>query len=128
MQAVSFSQRGSLVNCSFKCHVFVLLLPGLPILAQEVFLSLLLRASVWEMKAGEAVKQTRQQGTQQAGSDEPLQPLLTIADVSRMLHLSRPKIYDLIYTEGLPIMRFGRVVRVSPVSLERWLVRRERTA
>ena len=42
--------------------------------------------------------------------DEPLQPLLTIADVCRMLSLSRPKIYDLI-SEGLPVLRFGRAVR-----------------
>ena len=59
--------------------------------------------------------------------DEPLQPLLTIADVCRMLSLSRPKIYDLI-SEGLPVLRFGRAVRFSPTSLQRWLVRREEIA
>ena len=59
--------------------------------------------------------------------DEPLQPLLTIADVCRMLSLSRPKIYDLI-SEGLPVLRFGRAVRFSSTSLQRWLVRGEEIA
>jgi len=57
----------------------------------------------------------------------PLQPLLSIADVCRMLNLSRPKIYDLI-SEGLPTIRFGRAVRISPISLQRWLARREQIA
>ena len=46
-------------------------------------------------------------------NDAPLQSLLSIADLCRVLNLSRPKIYDLI-REGLPIIRFGRAVRVSP--------------
>ncbi len=61
----------------------------------------------------------------QEESQTPLQPLLNIADVCKVLNLSRPKIYDLI-GEGLPIIRFGRAVRVSPTSLQRWLAQRER--
>lgn len=57
----------------------------------------------------------------------PLQPLLSIADVCKVLNLSRPKIYDLM-SEGLPVMRFGRAVRISPTSLQRWLARREEVA
>ena len=60
-------------------------------------------------------------------NDAPLQSLLSIADLCRVLNLSRPKIYDLI-REGLPIIRFGRAVRVSPLSLQRWLARREEIA
>ena len=55
----------------------------------------------------------------------PLEPLLTIPGVASLLKLSRPKIYDLIYREGLPIMKFGKSVRVSPTSLQCWLVERE---
>jgi excisionase family DNA binding protein len=61
----------------------------------------------------------------QEESSAPLQPLLNIADVCKVLNLSRPKFYDLI-GEGLPIIRFGRAVRVSPTSLQRWLAQRER--
>jgi excisionase family DNA binding protein len=60
-------------------------------------------------------------------NDAPLQSLLSIADLCRVLNLSRPKIYDLM-REGLPIIRFGRAVRVSPLSLQRWLARREEIA
>ena len=58
-------------------------------------------------------------------SYEPIQPLLSIADVCRMLHLSRPKLHDLIVHEGLPTIKFGRAVRISPTSLQRWLANRE---
>jgi excisionase family DNA binding protein len=58
-------------------------------------------------------------------SFEPIQPLLSIVDVCRMLHLSRPKLHDLIVHEGLPTIKFGRAVRISPTSLQRWLANRE---
>jgi excisionase family DNA binding protein len=57
--------------------------------------------------------------------DEPILPLLSIADVCSMLHLSRPKLHDLIMHEGLPTIKFGRAVRISPTSLQRWLANRE---
>lgn len=54
---------------------------------------------------------------------EPL--LLTIPQVMTVLRLGRTKIYHLIDKEGLPILRFGRAVRVSYVSLQEWLKQRE---
>ena len=60
----------------------------------------------------------------QGDVDVVLQPLLCIPDVARILHLSRPKVYDLINFEGLPVMRFGRAVRVSPGALQRWIEKR----
>lgn len=51
--------------------------------------------------------------------------LLNISQVAKTLGLSRTKVYALIATEGLPVVRFGRAVRVSPASLERWLQKRE---
>ena len=56
---------------------------------------------------------------------EPLQPLLTIPAVAKMLCVSRPTVYTLIDTEGLPIIKFGRSVRISPVSLQKWLAQHE---
>lgn len=51
--------------------------------------------------------------------------LLTIPQVMKQLRLGRTKIYHLIDKEGLPVMRFGRAVRVSTVSLKEWLKQRE---
>ena len=51
--------------------------------------------------------------------------LLTIPQVCKALGLGRTKVYELIQNEGLPVVRFGKAVRVSPGSLQRWLARRE---
>ncbi len=54
-----------------------------------------------------------------------VQPLLlSIPEVALSLHLSRAKVYQLIAVEGLPVVRFGRSVRVSIVSLQGWVERR----
>jgi excisionase family DNA binding protein len=54
------------------------------------------------------------------------QPLLvTVSQVAKMLSLSRTMIYKLIDMEDLPVVRFGRAVRVSPRSLQQWLERRQ---
>lgn len=50
--------------------------------------------------------------------------LLTIPQVMRCMGLGRNKVYDLIQKEGLPVLRFGRAVRVSYVELQKWLERR----
>ena len=55
----------------------------------------------------------------------PLLPLLTIPAVAKMLCVSRPTVYALIDTEGLPIIKFGRSVRISPLSLQKWLDQHE---
>lgn len=73
------------------------------------------------------MRQSKRQAHKKVNSNESLQPLLSIDDVCRMLRLSRPKIYDLM-REGLPVIRFGRAVRISPVSLQRWLAEREEIA
>ena len=51
--------------------------------------------------------------------------LLTIPEAAVSLRLSRAKVYRLIYDEGLPVVHFGRAVRVSVKALEKWLERRE---
>ena len=58
---------------------------------------------------------------------ETLQPLLlNVPQVAQLLGLSRTKVYELIATEGLPVLKFGRAVRVSFKSLQQWLDQRER--
>ncbi len=44
---------------------------------------------------------------------------------SKALNLSRTTVYKLIDVEGLPVVRFGKAIRVSPQSLQRWIERRE---
>jgi excisionase family DNA binding protein len=57
---------------------------------------------------------------------DSVQPLLlTISQVAKSMNLGRTKVYELIATEGLPTVRFGRAVRVSPTSLKQWLQLRE---
>lgn len=56
---------------------------------------------------------------------ESLQPLLTIPVVAKILAVSRPTVYALIDTEGLPIIKFWRCVRISPISLQKWLAQHE---
>jgi len=63
-----------------------------------------------------------QEGDNTAGL---LLPLMTIPAVAKMLCVSRPTVYALIDTEGLPIIKFGRSVRISPVSLQKWLAQHE---
>ena len=51
--------------------------------------------------------------------------LLNIPEVVKSLRLSRTKMYELIAVEGLPVVRFGRAVRVSRAALEQWVQQRE---
>jgi excisionase family DNA binding protein len=60
------------------------------------------------------MRQAKRLALKKVNSNELLQPLLSIADVCRMLSLSRPKIHELIVNEGLPTIKFGRAVRISP--------------
>ena len=63
----------------------------------------------------------RLQEGRQVMNKEVVQPiqimLLTIPQVAKSLGLSRAKVYLLISNEGLPVVRFGRAMRVSPASL-----------
>lgn len=52
--------------------------------------------------------------------------LLSIPQVAKTLGLGRTKVYELIATEGLPVVRFGRAVRVSVASLQQWIEQREK--
>lgn len=47
--------------------------------------------------------------------------LLTVLDVQRITNLGRTKVYELIRTGELPVIRIGRALRVHEHSLEAWL-------
>lgn len=65
---------------------------------------------------------------QRKKTPETFQPLaLTVSEVADRLALSRMKVYDLIYNEGLPTIMFGRSRRVMPDSLQKWLKEREQS-
>lgn len=49
-----------------------------------------------------------------------LEPLLTIADVGRILQLSKPKIYELMH-RGLPSLKIDGARRFERVQLLIWL-------
>jgi excisionase family DNA binding protein len=58
-----------------------------------------------------------------------LQPMfLSIPEVCESLRLSHAKVYRLIYYEGLPVVHFGRAVRVSALALQEWIERRAKNA
>ena len=54
--------------------------------------------------------------------------LLTVPQVAKELGLSRTMVYLLINREGLPVVRFGRAVRISAPSLHKWVEERERSS
>lgn len=54
--------------------------------------------------------------------------LLDIPGVCRSLCLSRAKVYRLIYYEGLPVVHFGRAVRVPVIGLQEWVAQRAKSA
>ena len=51
--------------------------------------------------------------------------LLRIPEVMSTLGLGRTKVYELIATGELPVVRVGRAVRVSRTSLEKWVETRQ---
>jgi len=53
--------------------------------------------------------------------------LLNISQVTKLLGLGRTKVYELIAHEGLPVVYFGRAVRVPYTSLQHWLTQREQS-
>lgn len=47
--------------------------------------------------------------------------LLTVKQVMRELNLGRSKVESLIKHEGLPVVRFGRAVRIPSNDLQKWV-------
>jgi excisionase family DNA binding protein len=55
-----------------------------------------------------------------------IEPLLSLADVARVLGVSRAQVYVLIRAHGLPARKLSeRVTRVHPADLSTWLESRK---
>ena len=52
--------------------------------------------------------------------------LLRPMEVAELLGLSRSKVFEMLASEELPVVRFGRVVRVPREQLEEWIQERTR--
>lgn len=52
--------------------------------------------------------------------------LLRIPEVALELRLARSSVYQLIQSDELPVVRFGRSVRVPRAALEAWIEQRFR--
>ena len=55
------------------------------------------------------------------GQTVVLQRLLTVADVSAILSLSRVTIYELIKHDGLPTVKINGARRIHPGKLQSWI-------
>jgi excisionase family DNA binding protein len=58
---------------------------------------------------------------------EPVQQrlLLRIPEVMTLLGLGRTKIYELIGSGDLPVIRVGKAVRIPVAALEKWVEQRQ---
>ncbi|HEX6554945.1 MAG TPA: helix-turn-helix domain-containing protein [Ktedonobacteraceae bacterium] len=52
--------------------------------------------------------------------------LLRVPEVAKALGLGRTKVYELIATGELPVIRLGRAVRVSVTALQKWVDERDK--
>jgi excisionase family DNA binding protein len=52
---------------------------------------------------------------------QDLPAVLRMKDVQAFLGISRPKTYELAHTQGFPVVKFGRVIRVPKAAFLRWL-------
>ena len=55
----------------------------------------------------------------------PKRLLLRIPEVAETLGIGRTKIYEMIATGELPTVHFGRAVRISVTTLQKWVENRE---
>src|SRR3989442_593969 len=53
--------------------------------------------------------------------------MLSVADVATILGVCRQTVYTYIYTEGLPSITVGRIRRIHPDSLNKWVLEKEKT-
>jgi excisionase family DNA binding protein len=56
-------------------------------------------------------------------ANEPSEPdFLTVADVAKLLRVSKPTVMRAVEAQGLPVIRLGaRVVRFARTDIEAWL-------
>lgn len=52
-------------------------------------------------------------------NDMPL--ILNVSDIEKIMGISRVKAYELVKTEGFPIIKVGRRITIPKPAFERWL-------
>ncbi len=52
--------------------------------------------------------------------------LLTPTELGRLLGIGRNKSYELIASGTLPVIRFGRAIRIPRIAVEQWIEKQTR--
>ncbi len=52
---------------------------------------------------------------------QPASLLITVEEAAKLLKIGKTKMYELIRNEDLPVVRFGKVVRIDMTDLQAWL-------
>ncbi len=65
-------------------------------------------------------KRVEQPGQQPAPAPVVLEPLLTMRDMEKFFHLSKPKIYELM-AHGLPSLKIDGSRRFQPSAVQAWI-------
>lgn len=52
---------------------------------------------------------------------QPASLLITVEEAAKLLKIGKTKMYELIRNENLPVVRFGKVVRIDMTDLQAWL-------
>src|SRR6266567_3151810 len=60
----------------------------------------------------------RKTQTIEKSSQATISPLLTVADVAKILQLSKVKVYELIKKNGLPTVKISGARRIKPIELQ----------
>ncbi len=63
----------------------------------------------------------RKTQTIEKSSQATISPLLTVADVAKILQLSKVKVYELIKKNGLPTVKISGARRIKPIALQTWI-------
>ena len=58
-------------------------------------------------------------------SYEDLPLVLDVADIQRIMGISRASAYELVHTPGFPAFRRGRLIKVSKIAFFEWMAKSE---
>lgn len=61
-------------------------------------------------------------------SYEDLPLVLDVADIQRIMGISRASAYELVHTPGFPAFRRGRLIKVSKIAFFEWMAKGSETA
>ncbi len=48
---------------------------------------------------------------------------ISVDEMATAIGISRPKAYELVHSDGFPVVRIGRRIRIPVTELEKWLER-----